>query len=160
MDKEQEVGPPDKDNVSTASLAPRRASILSGEWISLPTLSVPEDTRIFENAEEQQQRQSSSTKGIDNNERRKTIDRMRSALTRGTATTLVRSASEADSTRDRDIALFHEVYSVCFEDAQPLISLLKEEMLVQMLEDFGEHLSGKNTLSNTVSPEACHGEVL
>ncbi|KAF9945838.1 hypothetical protein BGZ70_003537 [Mortierella alpina] len=164
MDKEQEVDPTVKDSATTASLAPRRASILSGEWISLPTLSVPEDNETLQSTEVQQQhhqrRQSGSTNAIDDNERRKNIDRMKAALTRDTAMTLARSASEADSIRDRDIVLFYEVYSVCFEDAQPLISLLKEEMLIQMLEDLGEHLLGKHTLDSTVSTEIFSDEVL
>ncbi|CAO3567635.1 unnamed protein product [Mortierella alpina] len=152
MDKDQEVDPSATDTAKAASLAPRRASILSGEWIPLPTLSVPEDNETLQSTkvqQHQQRRQFSSTNAIDDNERRRSIDRLRTALTRDTAMTLVRSASEADSIRDRDIVLFHEVYSVCFEDAQPLMSLIKEEMLIQMLEDLGEHLLGTHALDSS-----------
>ncbi|KAF9572317.1 hypothetical protein EC968_010041 [Mortierella alpina] len=164
MDKEQEADPAAKDLATTASLASRRGSILSGEWISLPTLSVPVDNEVPQSTEEQhqlQQHRSSPSKAADDSERRRNIDRMMAALTRDATMTLVRSASEADSIRDRDIALFHGVYSVCFKDAQPLISLLKEEMLIQMLEDLGEHLLGKHILDSAIAlMERCTNALL
>ncbi|KAF9356512.1 hypothetical protein BGX26_005166 [Mortierella sp. AD094] len=141
-------------------MASQHPSIYSGKWMTLPTMSVPtrSDTKSESSADEQGRvSEDAQTKmmKIDNEARRKLIRAMRSEISsRSNPTTTANNPTISA----QDTNLFLTLYRKCFpsddeeehDSDSRSVSLLKQEMMIQMLEDFGKLLMEDQPLDPSV----------
>ncbi|KAI7821535.1 hypothetical protein BC939DRAFT_455462 [Gamsiella multidivaricata] len=153
--------PPGKRRASNSeaaiSTATRRLSVFSGEWVRLPTMSAIADMEdnhhqgTFEDTAESTSIPAEH-RAIDDDNRRKRIEAMRATLSDAVqhqiGPTIPASIDSTTTASLQDTNTFLALYKACFPSANdtedPLVlrnmSGLKREMMIQVLEDFGDRL--------------------